>query len=650
MILMDYKKQLLKIGTRMCREQNVDPVNAVEALDCLDSTLTYNENKIIYFEELGRRGVKTAREGAGWVEDLQRAFGYQAKERRRAFRGKFGRLNGRVVRRPVLAFDTEDNSRGKFILGAAYGDFVSRSDGRLKHVEKVFYDKKEMADFLMIPRYGLTVAHNLEYDINNIEPYIRGKRLYSKSRMVCFSVPYRVVRRAVGGKTKEYTERMLFYDTLNHLKLSLKEAGELVGLKKLPFNPENPTYCLRDAEITYRYAARLQNIYNSLGGNFKATIASTAMDIFRRKYLDVQINPIDDVQNKLEREAYYGGRCENFVRGKRYGVWYIDVNSLYPSILFSEVFPHPNSINYNGDLETAKFGIIWATVKTPDVMYPILPLRINNKLCFPIGTFKGVWCLNEFRYAMQNGYELVKLHKFVEYDSGFSPFKEYIAELHGLKVKSREKSIEYIFYKTLMNALYGKFGESNEIETYAGRLDDYSGSLDGCPLIKSVNGVDYLVLKGAEITYPIYSFPVIAAYVTAYGRIALHKKIVETNAIYCDTDSVFTLERPKMGSGLGEWVLKAKYDWVKFLAPKNYETPTQLKLKGVPKSAKLTKNGKYSYKKPLRFREMLRRKEKFLFNTWINVEKEVKIGKNDKRVFYIDGNSTPIRVNCEKAG
>jgi len=62
MPLMPYKFQieaLSKIGARLARESGVDPVYASQALDFLDSTLSYEENKRIYFEELERRGIRT---------------------------------------------------------------------------------------------------------------------------------------------------------------------------------------------------------------------------------------------------------------------------------------------------------------------------------------------------------------------------------------------------------------------------------------------------------------------------------------------------------------------------------------------------------------------------------------------------------------
>jgi hypothetical protein len=74
--------------------------------------------------------------------------------------------------------------------------------------------------------------------------------------------------------------------------------------------------------------------------------------------------------------------------------------------------------------------------------------------------------------------------------------------------------------------------------------------------------------------------PYLAASVTGWARVLLHKKIRETSAAYCDTDSVIYLHRPSIhpekwpdeGSGIGCWgdELEPFLDGVLLLAPKCY--------------------------------------------------------------------------------
>jgi hypothetical protein len=68
-------KALLKIGARLAAESGVDPVYASNALDFLDSTLSYEENKRIYFEELERRGIRTVPEEEKAKADFEKFLG-----------------------------------------------------------------------------------------------------------------------------------------------------------------------------------------------------------------------------------------------------------------------------------------------------------------------------------------------------------------------------------------------------------------------------------------------------------------------------------------------------------------------------------------------------------------------------------------------
>ena len=54
----NFQKAILRrLGEKLAREAGVDPALAVEALDVLDPTLDYYENRELYLEELRRRGI-----------------------------------------------------------------------------------------------------------------------------------------------------------------------------------------------------------------------------------------------------------------------------------------------------------------------------------------------------------------------------------------------------------------------------------------------------------------------------------------------------------------------------------------------------------------------------------------------------------------
>jgi hypothetical protein len=66
---------LRKIGEKLAIGQGTDPSEAVEALDSLDSTLSYSENQRLYFDELERRGIRTIPVEEAGAKELERYVG-----------------------------------------------------------------------------------------------------------------------------------------------------------------------------------------------------------------------------------------------------------------------------------------------------------------------------------------------------------------------------------------------------------------------------------------------------------------------------------------------------------------------------------------------------------------------------------------------
>jgi hypothetical protein len=128
-----------------------------------------------------------------------------------------------------------------------------------------------------------------------------------------------------------------YYDTSNLTnKLSVASLGQMVGLAKLEtpswlvdadssrLTPgdlssarlaEVEAYNRLDAEITYRWALRFQEVCRELGCEVKTTIASTAMDLFKRKYARKGLLMPPSWMNEYLREAYHGGLVFVFKRG-----------------------------------------------------------------------------------------------------------------------------------------------------------------------------------------------------------------------------------------------------------------------------------------------------------------------------------------------
>ena len=109
---------------------------------------------------------------------------------------------------------------------------------------------------------------------------------------------------------------------------------------------------------------------------------------------DTQLKEISETLIHIEplspKECLYGGRTEAFVLYKNCTnneeIKYIDVNSLYPYVQKTKIFPkgHPDIILYPSinDLNNW-FGLIKCKILAPSKLWlPVLPIRSNNKLMF----------------------------------------------------------------------------------------------------------------------------------------------------------------------------------------------------------------------------------------------------------------------------
>jgi hypothetical protein len=144
-----------------------------------------------------------------------------------------------------------------------------------------------------------------------------------------------------------------------------------------------------------------------------------------------------------------------------------------------------------------------------------------------------------------------------------------------------------------MNNLYGQLGMGGTVtrtaEMTAQTMQDIrTGKRDATVFGEAVM-FDVCIPLPAHVNYAH------AAYVTAYGRIALLsylRKVPADRLIYCDTDSVFFFHPEneplpfETGAGLGEMKIEGMGSEINVYAPKTYQITvkgkTKHKAKGVP--------------------------------------------------------------------
>jgi hypothetical protein len=321
------------------------------------------------------------------------------------------------------------------------------------------------------------------------------------------------------------------------------------------------------------------------------TQASAAMRYWRT--ISEQTIPVITGQEGVEfydlfKPYYYGGRVESFRKGiveERFSV--ADITSAYP---FAMQEFHPFGRSYMSITKQSQLkGIALEGPSFYDV-YGVsagaFPFRGDDDgLEFPHDGKKRLYQVTgwELITALDLGllrdWNIKACFRFQELNS----FKEYIAHcwIERKKAIDAGDDANKLFYKLLMNSLYGKFAadprnygsfkiypreyepvllsEKHEQETgeqFAGYMGPWI--LTEAPL-KEDEQRFYNVATSASIT----------GYVRAYLLRSMHKC---RGVIYCDTDSIaaYDTSRLNFGKNLGDWQIEGEFDKAALAGKKLY--------------------------------------------------------------------------------
>lgn len=528
------------------------------------------------------------------------------------YKGAFSCIEQKLVRYPVVGFDSEDNSKGIVTL---YGFYSARGGFATKyHTEALdyIYSYKEPTIF---------VAHNLEYDFVNFFKHdnydLIDTMAYSGSRLLQFTVK--------GLPHK-------FIDSSSFFRGPLAALGKFMGLEKLEGDSQSVEYVIRDAQIPYQFITEFQDgLIDEEGVNLGVTIGQMAMDIYRRKYMTKKRQITYNSPNCLK--AFYGGRVELFYLGILDGVTVTDINSCYPDVMRNCDYPETANI-MPSTIGTHEFGIGKFTVTVPDdMLYPILPYKDekSGRLFFPTGTFTGYWTYAEIRYAQSLGVIILDESEGEGTNSVCRPFVSFVDDYFEKKkqAKARGDKANELRYKLWLNNLFGKW-----VQHHGGDIM----SREKIPLHKLEKHINHPEFKTKKIgPFYFYHIPkdeppktanyLWGVYVTSYGRIKLHKGIMSVHKagyqpVYCDTDSVMytgpkeLTESPlPISKNLGDWDVE-KFDVGIFRQAKTYILydregdviyPVKVACKGVPTAYahEFLINAMATFQKPMRLKEGL---------------------------------------------
>jgi len=539
----------------------------------------------------------------------------------------------------IVYFDTEtrfnpdlEEQEHRFRLAVACRqDYVEGTPaGRSEwKVFKHTFDLWQWVDSLVPQRRTVWVcAHNMDFDA-----------AASKCLSSLAALGWKVEFWAISWTTwlvtmRKGSRRLKLVDTLSLFRSSVERLGERVGIPKLkmpdPAEPDSvwEEYCKRDVEVLKLTVERFMEYLVEYDlGSLCLTMPSQALTTYRHKFCqgDVVIHHFSELQ-RIEREAYYGGRTEAFFIGEvpKSPIWYLDVRGMYAWILRDKELPirfvckvnSPTTRDVNQFLR-GKMVIARVRVKLP---WPCLPFRCE-KVIFPVGEFDVTIPDPEFRYVWEMGW-VKKVYFLLVYDKSrpFAPYAEYFCEERE-KAKSAGDKFWDKSTKLYLNSLYGKFGQMNPI--YKVVDCPYRNIFGVEEMVSTATGKVSLQMTFAGKTWvkigeepAWWTFFPICATVTSYARMRLWELIIKAgrdHVFYCDTDSVFVdrtgFERLKgelEKEGIGALEVEGVEDKMRIYGAKDYEFGSKRVLKGVPLASQEIDEGTYAFISFRRFRTRLR--------------------------------------------
>lgn len=263
--------------------------------------------------------------------------------------------------------------------------------------------------------------------------------------------------------------------------------------------------------------------------------------------------------------AYRGGRVELYDARQTMCSNY-DINSSYPKSF----------------IDAPKMAKLFhVTVRTGDYYCPLFDAGTNERLVFPNGCFNSwVYDYNLDKYLIPN-WTKTSLKILSRHEINFRWFeklRELIQVLFERKQTTTDKA-ERECCKFALNAFYGRIGLRGESEQ--ARILNYE--LDGDDITRFYIGKKRWltfnkVNRESRSNYPF------AAFITDNARARWYQSAVQNRALYGDTDSVFSPNKPgqfvgRIGEGLGEWSFK-KTAVLRARNVKDYEFDGKETLKG----------------------------------------------------------------------
>jgi hypothetical protein len=321
------------------------------------------------------------------------------------------------------------------------------------------------------------------------------------------------------------------------------------GIQRTPADGDGAAFCWRLSTALREIIRTL--IIRKLGG-LKLTAGSQAVHSWRYlRFTDTVLCHTRSSVLKLERDGYYGGRCECFRIGEIQGpIYHLDFKSMYPSIMAT----HPLPIALDGSMTLrsdiirhldAEINSMIARV-TVDTTVPSYPVRHAGQTIWPTGRYITTLSGPELYTAHRLGHIAEYHHASTYY---MRPSMSLIAsELLRIRIDADNAGDPMVaaWAKSVAVCLPGRMGQRHyewimcadcpASEPYGAWIGT---DATGKPV--RYRALDWTVYKEVISPHAADSVPSIAAWITSAGRRCLAAAIEiahRCHCYYCDTDSL----------------------------------------------------------------------------------------------------------------
>jgi hypothetical protein len=422
------------------------------------------------------------------------------------------------------------------------------------------------------------------------------------------------------------------------------------------------TYNEADCTILHRAICLFQDTLADMGASLRMTIASTALGLFRTRYLQKTIETLPAMNDTL-RASYIASRVEVFrsvlsVKPGQPKVKYYDFNSMFPTAMTKplpgEFLATSRSLPGGDTLYFAD-----ADVRVPEMYLPPLGCRgRDGRIYFPVGAWRGLFSKPDLDLLLAFGGSIEKVHEVWHYHAQ-TDLALYALDLYDRRARAKKAKEPFLalVLKYLLNSCYGKFGEHREktemVLHPSGEGCPHGGEHDaianGCMYSTCVEPLFPGCILVTEEKQVAHEHVPIASTITSYARSMLYTDLLSPcgeDLYYCDTDSGLTGKTLPTGPKLGELKLEYEVSRGRFIQPKLYEIDGRVKSKGFSRLTPeqfedLIQGREVKVERMYRVKEMAREMKRFGAMTK-TFGKSIRVGASrPKRRLTADGGTLP---------